>query len=420
MPGKRNEFRIVKQDSYILSDGIHEAIISEDDWNLAKQKRNINGVKHEKIHSLEHEHILSGILKCPICGKGMYGNVNRKKKKDGTFYKDYFYYACKHRYYVNGHKCDYRKQWNEEKVNDAVAEVIKKLVNNPKFEAAIRAKINSKIDTGELETEHENLKKQLRQVLGAKNRLGQQMDNLDISDKMYDRKYQDMQDRLNGLYDEIERLESLIDDIVSRKEYIRQQKISEDGVYQYLLYFDKLYDKFTDMEKKEFMKKVIRSTNDLLLAILMAGVSIFLLSSDKIITGVENGLGGFWAQASSYITLLAGILLGLSVLQLIYAINFKGVGEHTGLHIPISKEIVITAVALVLYALLLPVLTFFPCTLVLNIVLCGTFALKENQGNEELKGKLPKKQVLSIVIYSVALTVCLWLLFTEVLKGVLP
>ena len=72
VPGKRNEFRIVKQDSYILSDGIHEAIISEDDWNLAKQKRNINGVKHEKIHSLEHEHILSGILKCPICGKGMY------------------------------------------------------------------------------------------------------------------------------------------------------------------------------------------------------------------------------------------------------------------------------------------------------------------------------------------------------------
>ena len=47
------------------------------------------------------------------------------------------------------------------------------------------------------------------------------------------------------------------------------------------------------------MKKVIRSTNDLLLAILMAGVSIFLLSSDKIITGVENGLGGVWAQASS-------------------------------------------------------------------------------------------------------------------------
>ena len=255
--GTRNQYHIVKQDDYPVYDGVHEAIVSEEVWQMAQRKRQETGVKSEKIYNQEHENILSSILRCPVCGAAMYGNVNRKKKKDGTFYKDYFYYACKHRYYVNGHKCDYRKQWNEEKVNDAVAEVIKKLVNNPKFEAAIRAKINSKIDTGELETEHENLKKQLRQVLGAKNRLGQQMDNLDISDKMYDRKYQDMQDRLNGLYDEIERLESLIDDIVSRKEYIRQQKISEDGVYQYLLYFDKLYDKFTDMEKKEFMNSFV-------------------------------------------------------------------------------------------------------------------------------------------------------------------
>ena len=53
------------------------------------------------------------------------------------------------------------------KSNDAVAEVIKKLVNNPKFEAAIRAKINSKIDTGELETEHENLKKQAAASIGS-------------------------------------------------------------------------------------------------------------------------------------------------------------------------------------------------------------------------------------------------------------
>lgn len=58
-------------------------------------------------YSLDHEHILSENLKCSLCGSGMYGNVNRKKKKDGTFYKDYFYYACKHRQLVDGHKCDY-------------------------------------------------------------------------------------------------------------------------------------------------------------------------------------------------------------------------------------------------------------------------------------------------------------------------
>lgn len=168
------------------------------------------------------------------------------------------------------------------------------------------------------------------------------------------------------------------------------------------------------------MKKVIRSSNDLLLAVLMGCLAIFLLTNKGIITGVENGLGGYWAQASSYIRLLAGILLGLSVLQLIYAINFKGDGEHKKLSIPISKEVVITAVSLVLYALLLPTLTFFPCTLALNVILCGTYGMKENQDDPELKGKLPKKQIISILIYSVVLTVVLWLVFTELLNCVLP
>lgn len=63
--------------------------------------------------SLDALRILSSIVKCPICGSGMYGNVNRKKRKDGTLYKDYFYYACKHRTYIDGHHCTYKKQWNE-------------------------------------------------------------------------------------------------------------------------------------------------------------------------------------------------------------------------------------------------------------------------------------------------------------------
>ena len=40
-----------------MPDGIHEAIISEEDWNLAQKKRKETGVGNEKIHSLEHERI---------------------------------------------------------------------------------------------------------------------------------------------------------------------------------------------------------------------------------------------------------------------------------------------------------------------------------------------------------------------------
>ena len=52
--GTRSDYHVVKQDEYMLSDGIHEAIISEEDWKLAQKKRESTGVSHEKIHSLEH------------------------------------------------------------------------------------------------------------------------------------------------------------------------------------------------------------------------------------------------------------------------------------------------------------------------------------------------------------------------------
>ena len=39
-----------------------------------------------------------------------------------------------------GHKCDYRKQIREELLDDAVAEVIVKLVNNPNFATMMQGK----------------------------------------------------------------------------------------------------------------------------------------------------------------------------------------------------------------------------------------------------------------------------------------
>ena len=42
----------------------------------AKKYEKVNRDKREKIH------ILSGILKCPVCGAGMYGNKFIKKRKD--------------------------------------------------------------------------------------------------------------------------------------------------------------------------------------------------------------------------------------------------------------------------------------------------------------------------------------------------
>ena len=59
---------IVKQREYPIYDGIHDAIVTEEIWQAAQEKRKINGFKHEKKYSLDHANILSGILKYPNCG----------------------------------------------------------------------------------------------------------------------------------------------------------------------------------------------------------------------------------------------------------------------------------------------------------------------------------------------------------------
>ena len=83
------------------------------------------------------------------------------------------------------------------------------------------------------------------------------MDHLSVSDKNYDKKYNDMQERLDKLYDEITDIEDAMEEVETRLYNIRQDKISEDNVYQFLLFFDKLYDKFTDLEKKTFLKSFL-------------------------------------------------------------------------------------------------------------------------------------------------------------------
>ena len=89
-------------------------------WHKRRNTNTSTGGKDTKIH------LLSGIVKCPVCGVGMYGNKSIKHKADGSKYKDFYYYGCKHRAMTRGHKCDFKKQINEELLDSAVAEVIVK------------------------------------------------------------------------------------------------------------------------------------------------------------------------------------------------------------------------------------------------------------------------------------------------------
>ena len=252
--GTRNEMHVVEQSEFPVYDGQHEAIISEEDWYLAQEKRKINSFKREKVNNPDHAHILSGILKCPCCGKSMYGNIAKAHSKDK---KTRYYYYCKNTVTPTGHECSFRLNIEQTEINKFVAKIISAMVNNPRFVEAIQAKIGTAVDTEDMEKQIAVLQGQLKQAFGTKSRLERQMDTLDINDAHYDRKILDLQRRYDEQYDIIEEIEVQIGELQSQIRSIQQEKISGDNIYRLLLAFDEVYHSATEAEQKEFMKAFI-------------------------------------------------------------------------------------------------------------------------------------------------------------------
>ena len=70
--GTRNEYKLVEQDDYLLVDGLHEGIVSEEMWNQAQVKMITQAKKYEHVYKAKDTktHLLSGLVKCPVCGVG--------------------------------------------------------------------------------------------------------------------------------------------------------------------------------------------------------------------------------------------------------------------------------------------------------------------------------------------------------------
>ena len=257
--GTRNEYKLVEQDDYLVVDGLHEGIVSEEMWNQAQVKMIAQAKKYEHVNKAKdtRTHLLSGLVKCPICGAGMYGNKSIKHRKDGTKYKDFFYYGCKHRTMTRGHKCDYKKQINEDVLDEAVVEVITKLVANPWFASMMQEKINMKVDTTVIDQEITVLEKQLKQSYAVKRKTLEEIEALDPDARHYKRLKTDLDDRLYRMYDKIDDQEQSLIEARAKKQSIESEKVTGDNIYKILIYFDKFYSLMNEEEQRKLMESLI-------------------------------------------------------------------------------------------------------------------------------------------------------------------
>ena len=150
-----------------------------------------------------------------------------------------------------------KKQVHEEMLDASVAEVISKLVSNPKFSDLIRSKINMEVDTSALDQEIANYEKQLRQLYHNKDTILSDIDFLDYEDKHYQRRKTDLENRLYKTYDKIDEAEELLISAKTKKRALLADKITGDNIYKALIFFDKLYAQMNEAEKREFLSQLV-------------------------------------------------------------------------------------------------------------------------------------------------------------------
>ena len=109
----------------------------------------------------------------------------------------------------------------------------------------------------EIDKELDNYHKLIKKLEKSKSNLERDIDAIYDDDKYAERKRQDMNNRLNKIYEEIYDIEDRITDSEKKKEAAQQDVLTKENVFKMLLVFDKIFDKMNDVDKRKLIESMI-------------------------------------------------------------------------------------------------------------------------------------------------------------------
>ena len=255
--GKKNHYKRINASEYIKVEGLHEPIISEELWNKAQEKRKATGRKFASKYGKDRTHLLTGLLKCPVCGGPMYANRHCWTKKDGT-YKEVGYYVCGRNKLDRGKFCEYKADLKKSVIEPLVIEAIKEVVSDKYFAKAIEAHIGNIGKDDRLDKEIANFENRLSEIELNKARLEKEIDTLPADVKFRDKKLHDMNLRLDGMYEVIAEIEESIADARLRKKAMEEEAITLENIRKILLNFTELFDIMEEDEQKNLLTYLVK------------------------------------------------------------------------------------------------------------------------------------------------------------------
>lgn len=239
-------------------DGIHEAIIDEELWQQAREKREASSGRQEKVDEPDRVSLLSGLIKCPACGNGLIASKNKHVNKNhGGHYKTIHYYSCRYYRKSAGRTCEFKHTYNQAKIDSAVFEIVSNLAAHPAFEKAMAMAAGGDESVEAYEKRMKEIRKDLYHQEHEKNRVGAELDNLDVLSDDYDTEYERIQAEMDDIYDRIESLELSLKKIKKKCSEARQGVSSIERIKKILKNFGKFYKKLTSEEQRELYRQFI-------------------------------------------------------------------------------------------------------------------------------------------------------------------
>lgn len=256
--GKTHIVKEMNTENIIISEGIHEAIVSKELWDTAHEKRLRTGKKKEKLEK-EHEYILSGLLRCPVCGKQMYGIPSKKKRKDGTPYPISYAYYCRQSKLLTGIDCTLHKQFNCRELDAEVTRAIGMCLLTPEIVESLQKDMDKEYDVSELESKLENLQKERKLLTAKKKKFEQTRKDLDPMDKNFDAKFDSLTASLDEIFDQLRVVERAAEDAAYKINNTRNAHDNKNKALELLMKFGVAYPRMPMGDQKRFANLLIES-----------------------------------------------------------------------------------------------------------------------------------------------------------------
>ena len=120
--------------------------------------------------------------------------------------------------------------------------------------------LEKEFDNDELKHYQEELKDIRKQIYckeSEKSRIGIKLDNLDVLDDDYISKYEEFENEIDSIYDDLTELENLMDTITDKISRLEKGVMAEEHIRKILANFQNVFDKMDCHEKKEFYQNLI-------------------------------------------------------------------------------------------------------------------------------------------------------------------